>query len=142
MSFRIAIEISAIQGAYASSKIIRSYRYSRFGFVAMILNGVSPKEINKILDPVVPTLSLNIPGVKYIDIMAEMAVIYAISSARTIFFQTPLFQEIVQRTVIDFEGGEEGKRRRIISIPLSLGKRVRGSPQPISLLTPGGSLAR
>lgn len=83
MVFRIAIEILDETGDI-SSVVTRGYRLSQFGAVAFVLNGTTPKQINAILDKVVPTISLNIPGVAYIDINAANRVAYALASSRLI----------------------------------------------------------
>ncbi|MGZ2386160.1 hypothetical protein [Rhizobium brockwellii] len=91
MQLRIAIEIVRIGGRVPLDLIINGYRSSKYGSVAFILNGVTPQIVNRILDPVVPTMGLDIPGVRYIDIKSEVDVVEAIFSASSIIAFSPEF---------------------------------------------------
>ena len=84
MQSRIAIEIAQHFGARTDELLIVGYRYSRFGLVSLILNGVEPNQVDEILDPVVGSMSLRIPGVEYIDIAAQNDVHRAILEAKAV----------------------------------------------------------
>ncbi|WP_113448027.1 hypothetical protein [Rhizobium cremeum] len=99
MSYRIAIEITRQAGALPEDLIVRSYRYSQYGAVAFILNGVTPTEINVILDPIVPTLPLGIPGVRYIDIKARAVVCEIVLASGAVIAISPTFGEMVAQAL-------------------------------------------
>ncbi|MBX4893834.1 MULTISPECIES: hypothetical protein [Rhizobium] len=97
MHFRIAMEITRQAGRLPEELIIKGYRYSQYGPVAFVLNGVGTHEINKTLDPIVPTLPLNIPGVKYIDLKARAIVCETIIASKAIIAISPAFVEAVKQ---------------------------------------------
>jgi hypothetical protein len=93
MQYRIAIEVSKVDGCIPAELIVKSYRYSRYGAVAIILNDITPKCVDQVLDPVVAKLGLYSPGVRYIDIGENAAVIRVLSSAKMIIAISPTFFE-------------------------------------------------
>lgn len=96
MAFRIAIEILS-EANDIPSIVTRGYNLSQFGAVAFLLNGISPKQIDAILDRVVPTISVNIPGVSYIDINNTDRMTHVLSSSRLIVvFSPPLYNLAVR----------------------------------------------
>ncbi|MDX0408993.1 hypothetical protein GOL82_26205 [Sinorhizobium medicae] len=95
MQFRIAMEIVRIDGRLPVDLIMNGYRFSKYGSVAFILHEVTPQTVNRILDPIVPTMGLDIPGVRYIDIKSEADVFEAIFSASTIIAFSPEFCSMV-----------------------------------------------
>ena len=95
MRFRIAMEIAMIADRLPVNLIVKGYRYSRHGAVAFILNEIKPELVNRILDPVVPTMSLNIPGVHYIDIKAGVRVHEVLLSSKAIIMLSPHFYELM-----------------------------------------------
>ncbi|WP_153064557.1 hypothetical protein [Agrobacterium sp. LAD9] len=88
------MEIAKINDRIPEELIVRGYRYSRFGTVAFILNEIKSDAVNRILDPVVPTLSLSIPGVQYIDI-ASARVNEIVVSAKTVVAISARFIDLV-----------------------------------------------
>lgn len=95
MQSRIAIEIAQHFGARADELLIVGYRYSRFGLVSLILNGVEPSQVDEILNPVVESMSLRIPGVEYIDIAVQNDVHRAILEAKVGIAASLEFSRIV-----------------------------------------------
>ena len=82
-------------GQVPKELVLKGYMYSRYGAVAFILNDITPDTLNNILDPIVPGLGLNIPGVKYVKMDVRPDVFDAISSAKLIVTLSPLFSEMV-----------------------------------------------
>ncbi len=93
MQYRIAIEVTKVDGCIPAELIVKSYRYSRHGAVAIILNDVTPKCVDQVLDPVVAKLGLYSPGLRYIDFGETAAVIRVLSSAKMIIAMSPMFLE-------------------------------------------------
>ena len=91
------VEIAANNGQPPVNLIQNCYRLSTACLVVFILNGVSPQTINLILDPIVPSLPLDIPGVLYVDISDEARVRQSVLSSRTILARTKTFQRVVER---------------------------------------------
>ncbi|MQB07216.1 hypothetical protein DXT91_24350 [Agrobacterium tumefaciens] len=94
VGIRIAMEIARINDRIPEELIVRGYRYSRFGTVAFILNDIKSDVVNRILDPVVPTLSLSIPGVQYVDI-ASARVDEIVASATTVVAISARFIDLI-----------------------------------------------
>ncbi|WP_143534119.1 hypothetical protein [Rhizobium sullae] len=80
------IEIMPSNGRLPAELIEAGYRSSQYGLVVFVLNNVTPQAINLVLDPVVRTMPLSIPGVLYIEIGDEQRVRDAITSASIIYF--------------------------------------------------------
>lgn len=95
MRFRIVMEIVEEHGEIPADLIVKGYRFSQYGAVAFILHGIDARAVNRILDPVVPSMSLAIPGVTYIDIKKIDEVRDAIYSARTVVAKSSVFAELV-----------------------------------------------
>ncbi|MER9852298.1 hypothetical protein NKJ55_34450 [Mesorhizobium sp. M0106] len=95
MRFRIAMEITKLQGQVPVELIIKGYRFSKYGAVAFILHDIGPRTVNRVLDPVVPSMGLDIPGVKYVDITAGFDLYNTIFSAKSIIAFSPLFRALV-----------------------------------------------
>ena len=88
------VEIAVEGGAVPAALIEKGYRASQRCPVVFVLNGVSPQVVNLVLDPVVPQLPLNIPGVVYVDIGDEERVRDAVLSARAILTSTDAFHRL------------------------------------------------
>lgn len=99
MQDRIVIEIAKELGLLTETLLVVGYRYSRFGRVSFILNGIKPREADRILDPVVEELSLSIPGVKYVDIVFEVEVRSAVRAAKAVIATSLEFSRIVDEVV-------------------------------------------
>lgn len=66
---RAVIEITAgPSGELPADLLIAAYRASQWDRIALVLNGVLPEDVDCILDPIVRTLPLDIPGLTYIDV--------------------------------------------------------------------------
>jgi hypothetical protein len=90
MKPEILVEISLPRsGAIPAGQIIAAYKASRFEPVALVLNGVSAGSVNKVLDPVVPTLPLDIPGIVYVDICDSARLGRLLCGARMLVASTP-----------------------------------------------------
>lgn len=61
--------------------VASSYRASRRALVVLILNGVSPREVDTALNPVVRSEGLDVQGVLYLSIEDEAAVLSAARAA-------------------------------------------------------------
>ncbi|MFC6487592.1 hypothetical protein [Nitratireductor sp. GCM10026969] len=90
------VEISRRNGHIPSGLIEACYRASQSGLVVLALDGISPQAVNRILDPVVPTLPLDIPGVLYIDAADAARVQEAVFAAERIFVATIAFRGMVR----------------------------------------------
>jgi hypothetical protein len=60
-----------------------------------VLNGVSPQAVNAVLDPIVITMPLTIPGVLYFDIRQSEQLREAIASASQVYVATQRFLDVV-----------------------------------------------
>jgi len=75
----------------------QAYRASCHEPVVLVLNGIDRRSVDRLLDPLVPTLPLGIPGVLYVDLACEEAVEAAVRSASTIYATTGAFRSRVCR---------------------------------------------
>ena len=80
------IEIMPSNGRVPAELIEAGYRSSQYGLVVFILNNVTYQAVNLVLDPVVRTLPLSIPGVLYVKIGDEQRVREAVTSASIVYF--------------------------------------------------------
>ncbi|WP_331372028.1 hypothetical protein [Sinorhizobium chiapasense] len=94
MHVQNVIEITQTDGLLPAAVIITAYRSSRYGLVVFVLNNVAPAAIDVILDPVVGTMPLSIPGVLYVQISDEAQVSQAVSSAETVYVATEAFHNL------------------------------------------------
>lgn len=84
---RAVVDITAEPaGCTLEELVVSAYRASRDGVVVLVLSGVSPAEVDRILDPVVPSMPLTIPGVRYLQATDEEAVRRAYRSAAALPF--------------------------------------------------------
>lgn len=88
------IEITRSGGQLPASLMAAAYRSSRNGLVVFILNDVTAQAVNVILDPVVATMPLSIPGVLYIKIEDVARVREAVVSADAIYAATTTFKNL------------------------------------------------
>ncbi|MDK1378431.1 MULTISPECIES: hypothetical protein [unclassified Sinorhizobium] len=94
MHVQNVVEITPTDGLLPAAAIITAYRSSRYGLVVFVLNDVAPAAIDVILDPVVSTMPLSIPGVLYVQISDEARVSQAVSSAETVYVATETFHNL------------------------------------------------
>ena len=80
-------------GAIPEDLIVRTYAASRFEPIALVLNGITARSVNAVLDPVVPTMPLDIPGVLYVDIKSNGRVWEMLRAARLVFASTPALRD-------------------------------------------------
>ncbi|MEI3855794.1 MULTISPECIES: hypothetical protein [unclassified Ensifer] len=80
------IEIMSSNGRLPAELIEAGYRASQYGLILFVLNNVTPEAVNLVLDPVVPTMPLSIPGVLYIKIGDKQRVHDAVASASIVYF--------------------------------------------------------
>ncbi|MBM3094292.1 hypothetical protein GFB56_26470 [Ensifer sp. T173] len=80
------IEIMPSNGRVPAELIEAGYRSSQYGLVVFILNNVTYQAVNLVLDPVVRTMPLSIPGVLYVKIGDEQRVREAVTSASIVYF--------------------------------------------------------
>lgn len=86
MSSLAAIEISRLPGGQAPTELIESaYRASRRGRIILLLDGIDPESIDAMLEPLVPTMRLTIPGILYVDAEDAASVAEALSQSCSIF---------------------------------------------------------
>ncbi len=89
----LLVEIALTRsGAIPEDLIVRTYAASRFEPIALILNGITARLVNAVLDPVVPTMPLDIPGVLYVDI-SNGRVWEMLHAARLVFASTPALRD-------------------------------------------------
>ncbi|OMQ43671.1 hypothetical protein BKP54_16740 [Ensifer sp. 1H6] len=80
------IEIMPSSGRVPAELIEAGYRSSQYGLVVFVLNNVTYQAVNLVLDPVVKTMPLSIPGVLYVKIGDEQRVREAVTSASIVYF--------------------------------------------------------
>lgn len=73
MQARRVIEIVQSAGYLPAELILTGYWASQSGLVVFILNGVTPQAVDLVLDPIVVTLPMTIPGVLYVDVGTRRA---------------------------------------------------------------------
>jgi hypothetical protein len=97
-----AVEIAPTpKGNPPAMLICSAYRASQAGIVALILNQVDPRVVNKILDPVVPLLPLTIPGVIYLRMDDAARMQEALFEAEIVFAATKPFRACLLALGID-----------------------------------------
>jgi hypothetical protein len=134
------VEISSNSEGRAPVQLLRcSYRASQAGLIALVLNGVDARAVDRALDPLVARLPLTIPGVDYLPIEDDARVQDAVLSADTVFVATPRFRDAVLAL------GTEPERIRPAHILLTrLGQealfRTVGAPATGPWQPPRGSL--
>ncbi|TPL14808.1 hypothetical protein FJ945_29765 [Mesorhizobium sp. B2-4-9] len=97
-----AVEIALTpNGSPPATLICSAYRASQAGIVALILNQVDPRVVNKILDPVVRFLPLTIPGVIYLGMDNGVRMQEALFAAEVVFAATKPFRASLLSLGID-----------------------------------------
>ncbi|TCN31457.1 hypothetical protein [Sinorhizobium americanum] len=94
MQARSVIEIVESRGRLPTELIVAGYWASQAGVVIYVLNGVTPQAINLVLDPIVTTLPLSIPGVLYVSLMDKARVCEALRCADEIYAATGIFRRL------------------------------------------------
>lgn len=94
MQARSVIEIAESGGRLPTELIVVGYWASQAGIVVYVLNGVTPQAINLVLDPIVTTLPLSIPGVIYVSINDKARVCEAVRCADEIYAATKTFRRL------------------------------------------------
>ncbi|HJS62048.1 MAG TPA: hypothetical protein VJ800_09880 [Pseudolabrys sp.] len=94
MQARSVIEIVESGGRLPTELIVVGYWASQAGVVVYVLNGVTPQAINLVLDPIVTTLPLSIPGVLYVSINDKARVCEAVRCAEEIYAATRIFRQL------------------------------------------------
>ena len=94
MQARSVIEIAESGGSPPADLIVAGYWASQAGLVVFVLNGVTPQAINLVLDPIVTTLPLTIPGVLYVRINDEARVCEAVQCADEMYAATGIFRRL------------------------------------------------
>jgi hypothetical protein len=79
-------------GALQGELIAAAYHASLAAPVLLVLDGVSPAEVNKVLDDVVRSSPLNRPGVRYADVEDDATVLPAASRAHRTFASSDCFR--------------------------------------------------
>ncbi|MBB4189121.1 hypothetical protein [Sinorhizobium terangae] len=120
MHVQNVIEITQTDGLLPAAVIITAYRASRYGLVVFVLNDVAPAAIDVILDPVVSTMPLSIPGVLYVHMSDEARVCQAVTSAETVYAATEAFRNLA----VGY-GAPPGNIRSVLTSELWPRKRVR-----------------
>lgn len=111
------VEIANEDGAVPAALIEKGYRASQRCPVVFVLNGVSAQVVNLILDPVVPQLPLNIPGVIYVDIRDEERVRDVVLSARAILTSTDVFHRLAIDVAGDLPDATEDQTFQLLDQP-------------------------
>lgn len=81
-------------GRLPNRLILDIYRASCRELIVLVLNGITPRPINAILDPLVPTLPLRIPGLLYVDLADEDRVREVLASKPLVFPRTLEFRSL------------------------------------------------
>lgn len=82
----IILEITRRQNGALPDRLLNlAYRASQRGRIMLLLNGISPFEVDAALDPLVRQLPLDIPGLLYSDALDEGALRKALSHAAMVF---------------------------------------------------------
>jgi hypothetical protein len=97
MQTRRVIEIVQSGGYLPAELILTGYWASQSGLVVFILNGVTPRAVDLVLDPIVVTLPLTIPGVLYVDVRDKTRVRDAVLFAEEIYAATRFFRRLAVR---------------------------------------------
>jgi hypothetical protein len=98
------VEISLATEGNQPTKLLRyAYRASQTGLVTLVLNGIEPSAVDRILDPVVARMPLTIPGVAYLSIGDTERVSEAALSAGIVFFATRRFRSAILELGVDRE---------------------------------------
>ncbi|PJR14379.1 hypothetical protein [Sinorhizobium meliloti] len=97
MQTRRVIEIVKSGGHLPAELILTGYWASQSGLIVFILNGVTPQAVNLVLDPIVVTLPLTIPGVLYVDVRDKARVREAVLFAEEIYAATRFFRRLTVR---------------------------------------------
>ena len=85
----LLVEIALTRsGAIPEDLIVRAYAASRFEPIALILNGIAAQLVNTVLDPIVPTMPLDIPGVLYVNMSSDGCMWDMLRAARLVFTST------------------------------------------------------
>ncbi len=95
MHVQSVIEIAQTDGRIPVEIIIKGYRLSQKRLTVFVLNEVTPAAVNRVLDPVVPTLPLLIPGVLYVKISDDARVREAVETAEVVYAATSLFRDLL-----------------------------------------------
>jgi hypothetical protein len=69
-------------GQIPASLISAAYRASRSSSIMLALDSITPKEIDRVLDPVVETNGYHVRGVVYVDARDEAAIVVAAAASR------------------------------------------------------------
>lgn len=85
MRHKALIEICYNRGRLPTELLRAAYFASRNGTIVLALDGVSPAQVDKVLDPLVLELPRDIPGVLYLRSNDNAAVINAAFSAQDVF---------------------------------------------------------
>jgi hypothetical protein len=81
-----AVEIRSLaDGALPVRLLHAAYRASRRGRIILILDGIPPSAVDDALDPLVPSIRLDIPGLVYVDGRDGTAVAEAVEAAGIVF---------------------------------------------------------
>lgn len=136
MCVQAVIEItSSSDGRLPARLLSEAYRASDCGMIILILNGVAPVAVDGLLDHVVASLPLSIPGVLYVDAGDEAAVDGALCRTGIVFVAT---SRLLRRA-----WGSEMDRKVFMPVDLALAwlagryerLRVDGPPAPAAVPT-------
>lgn len=103
-----------------------AYRASRRGRILLILNGVSTESIDEILDPLVATMPLDIPGLRYVSADNRAVVNDAVREADIVFsaLELPAAQQMLDRI---------SRPTRIAEVSACVFEPSRGSAPPLGV---------
>jgi hypothetical protein len=72
------------EGCTFADLVSSTYYDSQKGLIVLVLNGVTPGQVDAVLDPIVPLLPLTIPGLRYCDVDDLAALRDAVLHAREV----------------------------------------------------------
>ena len=83
--FLAVIEVTPHPDGCSFAELVTSAYYaSQRGLIVLVLNQVSPEQVDAVLDPIVPQLPLTIPGLRYCDVHDLPALRDAVLHAREV----------------------------------------------------------
>ncbi|SRR5690554_662380 len=108
MGAGVVIEIARTGNRLPERLIFAAYEISQFEQVWFVLNGISPVEMDRILDPIVARFPIFIPGVLYIDIADVERLREPLAMADRVIYATERF-----RAVMRCLGAQPGRAGRV-----------------------------
>jgi hypothetical protein len=86
VQIKAMIEICSNRNGKLPVELLKSAYYaSQSGTIVLVLNDVSAQQVDAVLDPYVAELPRHIPGVRYVRIRDQIAILDAASETKNVF---------------------------------------------------------